>query len=1152
MWTRLRVASVTVVGALAIGSGLGLSADKHQGAEGKAPTRLVAMPPAQARVSSSSKSTAYVSAAYGKLPLAFEPNVGQAKGDAKFLAHGDGYALLLNADSAVLALRGLADKKLAANEHPNVLRMKLVGAKADARLAAVDELPGKSNYLIGKTPADWHTNVPTYRKVAEQGIYPGIDLVYYGAQNELEYDFVVAPGARPTAIRLAIQGATSLRVDQRGELVIALPSGDVRMRKPVVYQQAGAEKQIVAANYALDGERGVRFAVGAYDHTRPLIIDPILAYSTSLGGSNIDGANAIAVAPDNTAFIAGGTFSTNFPTAHPLQPDAGGPNDFSQDGFVAKISADGSTLLYSTYLGGSEQDVANGIAVDPFGDAYVTGTTLSSNFPVTPGSLNTECGGDGKCGASYNPSGLIVSNAFVAKLNPEGSALIYSTYLGEYENVRGQAIAVDANQNAYVTGQTEANGVPTVPITPPAVGPPNFPITASAFQGAFGGGSTDCFITKITATGTSALYSSYLGGSDEDTCYGVAVDSNQNAYVAGLTYSINLPLVAATQGAYGGAGDGFISKINTNGTGAGSLVFSTYLGGSGLDEANGVAADNSGHVYVAGLTNSASLPQGTGSGIYAGQGDAFAAEYATPPSLGAALMYFTYVGGSLADSANGIAIDSLGDAYIAGSTVSTNFPSTGAPFQPAFNGGNADAFVTELNPTGSMFVYSSYLGGTNTDIAYGIAVDSAGAAYVAGQTCSPDFPQSNPLPIAAGGNCDAFISKVSILQGIAVNPSGLNFPTQSLNTTSQPLTATITNGQNALNITGITVTGQNAADFVASQNCVGAMAAGAQCAISVTFTPTAAGIRKASLNITNSGIANPTVVVALTGSTSSITLSTSTLSFGTPENPQPVGVTSAAQSIKVTNSGASPITISSITASGDFAETDNCTAAALQPTTNCVINVTYKPSGSGSSIGAVTITDNAAGSPQVVLLNGNAVVEQFAISALAVNPTVPAGQAAGYTLSITPYGGFSQPVALSCSGLPFGATCSASQNPVTLTGSGSTQVTLNINTEARTALPATPRTKLGPPPSLLGLVALSLSAALLTLVLLTTFGTIKDRRILATMAFAAGLMALTAGCNGGSTAGAPSGTPAGTYQVTITATSANATTQSTVVTLQVK
>ena len=258
--------------------------------------------------------------------------------------------------------------------------MQLVDANQAALFSAIDELPGKANYFLGRNPDGWHTNVPTYRKIAERGIYSGVDLVYYGTQRQLEYDFVVAPEADTASIRLAIQGGQNLRINTQGELVVATSGGDVLLRKPVAYQNAGAEKQMVAANYALDGNNEVRFEIGAYDRNRPLIIDPILAYSTYLGGGGIDGANAIAVASDNTAFVTGGTVSgMGFPLVHPLQAGYGGG---TVDAFVSKFSADGSTLLYSTYLGGSNDDVGNGIAVDTFGNAYVTGTTESPDFPV--------------------------------------------------------------------------------------------------------------------------------------------------------------------------------------------------------------------------------------------------------------------------------------------------------------------------------------------------------------------------------------------------------------------------------------------------------------------------------------------------------------------------------------------------------------------------------------------------------------------------------------------------------------------------------------------------------------------------------------------------------------------------------------------------
>jgi len=806
----------------------------------------------------------------------------------------------------------------------------------------------------------------------ESNVYHGVNLVYYGTQGQLEYDFDVAPGVDPSVIRLVFQGAGDVRIDEHGELMVKTPSGEVRLLKPIAYQEIGGSKHSVAVSYVLKDKNSVAFQMAEYDSRRPLVIDPILSYSTYLGGSNIDTANAIAVAPDNTAFVAGSTFSSDFPTIHALQPNEGGGPDFPLDAFVAKISADGSTLLYSTYLGGENQDAANGIAVDSFGNAFVTGYTLSTHFPVTSGSFGTVCGGDGKCGASFNSGGLIVSNAFVTKLNAAGSAIIYSGYLGEYENVKGQAIAVDLNGNVWVTGETEANLAPTVTITPPNVGPPPFPITSTAFQTNFGGGSWDAFLTKIDPTGSTIEYSSYLGGNDEDIAYGIAVDDSSNIFITGLTYSTNFPTTdAPLQGASGGAGDAFVTKVNVSSSETASVVYSTYLGGAGLDQGNSIATDQQGNAYVTGLTNSAVFgftPAGF-QPVYNGEGDAFVAKL-NPTG---ALSYFTYLGGTKADQGTGIAVDTGGNAYVTGTTVSTNFPIAGAVFQPTYGGGDADSFVAKLDPTGTTLVYSSYLGGTNTELATGIAIDTSGAAYVTGQTCSQDFPLANPLQAVPGGNCDAYIAKVSALSGIALYPAGLVFAPEVLNTPSASQTVTLTNGDSQQTITNISISGTNAGDFFETNTCPtqpSPLAVGATCTFTVTFTPKAIGIRQASLEITDSSIGG-FYVVNLTGSTPTITLSPSALSFGN----QQVGTPSSPLPIVVTNSGTTPITISSITASGDFSETDNCIKAALQPNTNCVVQVTFTPSDAVSTMGAVTFTDNGLGSPQIIIATGTGVLE---------------------------------------------------------------------------------------------------------------------------------------------------------------------------------
>jgi len=1085
---------------------------------------------------------------YSQLPMAFEPNVGQSSGQAEFLARGNGYALFLAPKETVLVLRRPTNSKkvtdsaternsgpLSGSRATGVVRMQVVGTDSTPRFDALDELPGKSNYLIGSQPVDWHVNVPNYRKVAERGVYPGIDLVYYGTQRQIEYDFVVAPGADARVIRLAIDGPKKLRIDAEGELVASVEGGEVRLKKPFAYQEVDSGKKTVAANYILRRDGGVAFRLGKYDPSRTLIIDPILSYSTYLGGSNIDGANAIAVAPDKTAFITGGTYSLDFPTAHPLQPNHGGPDDFFKDAFVTKLSADGSTLLYSTYLGGKNEDVGYGVAVDAFGDAYVTGTTESPDFPVpsTVPSFNSLCGGDGACGATWNPQGFLVRNAFVIKLNPEGSVPLYSGFLGFYENVIGRAIAVDANQIAYVTGQVGPNITPTVPIIPPKVPPPPFPITANAAQPAFAGGATEAFVGKISATGNTIEYLTYLGGTDEEIGYGVAVDSNASAYVTGLTYSANFPVINPLQPTYGGAGDAFFSKVNTNGSGPSSLVYSTFLGGSNLDQGNGVAVDSNGIAYIAGFAGAGTLPFTTIGSFSGGDADAFAAKIDATKAGTASLLYFRYFGGSAADAGNGIAVDPNGNAYVTGSTVSADFPTTVAAFQAKYGGGNADAFATKLDPTGATLLYSSFLGGTNTDIGYGIAVDPTGAAYIAGQTCSLDFPLANPLQAAPGGNCDAFVSKVEILAGIELNPAGLVFPAQSLGSTSQPQIVTLTNGDATQTITNIMIVGDDPQDFSETNTCGASLSPGTQCTISVTFTPSVAGIRKASVAITDSAPGSPQVL-NLTGSTSTLTLSATSLSFGN----QQLGVAGTPQSITATNEGTVPLTFSSIVASGDFSETDNCTKAPLQPTTNCVINVTYAPTTAGSSVGALTLTDNAPGSPQIVLLTGTGFGQQsdFTFSAAPTSAAVPAGKSAQFNLTISPIGGFAQPITLSCSGLPKAASCSSTTaNPVT--PSGTTTVTVIVSTGLRTLVPSGRPIDVGPPRAIsIGNSGWFATLAALLLVTTALFG-LRGRRATAMLVLVVVMIFMSVSCNGGGQAGAPAGTPAGTYQIGITGTS---------------
>ena len=679
-----------------------------------------------------------VADAYGKLPLSFEVNRGQTESQVRFLSRGSGYTLFLTSREAVLRFSGghIAEGQTQP-VHPAVLRMAWSGANTSPEIAGVEELPGDSNYFIGHDPSQWRTNIPSYAKVKYHNVYPGVDLIYYGNQRQLEYDLVVAPGTTPRDIRLDLQGTDHLAVDAQGDVVVGLNGREVRLQKPLVYQETKGGRREIYGRYVIEGDHQVGFDVAAYDMSSPLVIDPVLVYSTYLGGSANDSGNAIAVDVSGNAYVTGSTGSANFPTLTPLQASlAGGGSD--TDVFVAKLNASGTALVYSTYLGGGNQDQGNSIAVDSSGNVYVTGSTLSTNFPTTPGAAQTALGG--------------VSDAFVAKLNSTGTALSYSTYLGGNTNDGGNGIAVDASGNAYVTGSTNST---------------NFPTTAGAFQTTFGGSaapptSGDAFVTKLNVTG-SVSYSTYLGGGALDYGMAIALDASGNAYVTGSTQSNNFPTTpGAVQTFFAGSssvtasiGDAFVTKLNSTGA---SLVYSTYLGGNSGDVGNGIAVDASGNAYVAGSAQSTNFPVlNSFQAALAGSQNVFISKV---NPTGATLSYSTYLGGSGADQANGIAIDSSGNAYVTGATSSTNFPVTTGAFQVALAGGVNDAFVAQLNGAGSTLVYSTYLGGSGDDKGLGIAVDASGNAYVAGNTGSSNLPVVSPIQATLGGGLDAFVAKI--------------------------------------------------------------------------------------------------------------------------------------------------------------------------------------------------------------------------------------------------------------------------------------------------------------------------------------------------------------------------------------------------------
>jgi cysteine synthase len=593
--------------------------------------------------------------AYGKLPLRFEANAGQTDPQVQFLVRGSGSTLFLTATEAVLTMRG--------PEGTSPVRMQLVGANPTPHVRGEDVLPGTSNYFIGNDPQQWRTAVPNYAKVVYDEVYPGVDLVYYGTQGRVEHDFIVAPGASPSLIALEINGAGQVAIDAQGDLVVTNEAGEMRLQKPVLYQEVDGQRREIPSGYMLIAGSRVGFQVGAYDATKPLVIDPV--------------------------------------------------------------------LVYTTYLGGSSDDEGTRIAVDAAGQAYVTGVTNSPDFPVAGSPLQSSLRGN--------------SDVFVAKLNPDGTALVYSTYLGGSGSDLGYAIAVDTAGNAYITGNT---------------GSPDFPGTATSPIQAYISGGSDAFVAKLNTTGTALVYSTYLGGNAGEIGEAIAVDAAGNAYVAGFTESSNFPVVGnPLQATFGGLVDGFVAKLNASGTG---LVYATYLGGSRIDDVHGIAVDTAGNAYVTGGTTSTDFPGTATSPIQAhngGQDDGFVAKL---NATGTALIYSTYLGGSGGDAGEAIAVDAAGNAYVAGFTPSPDFPMAGDPIQAHF-GGSFDAFVAKLNATGTALVYSTYLGGSATDEGRGIAVDAAGNAYITGNTSSLDFPGAASSPIQAhnGGVRDAFVAKIA-------------------------------------------------------------------------------------------------------------------------------------------------------------------------------------------------------------------------------------------------------------------------------------------------------------------------------------------------------------------------------------------------------
>jgi uncharacterized protein (TIGR03437 family) len=733
----------------------------------------------------------------GNLPLRFERNTGQADAKVLFVTRsGTGMAALM-ADGVAFRLSDVSGDR--------TVKMTLKGRpNLDMRPEGEGQFQSKVNYLISSDPASWHTDVPTYSQVRYRNVYSGIDLVFYGNRKRLEYDFVLAAGADPAAIRLDFEGVPEVGIDRAGNLIGRTPEGSFQLQKPTVYQEASGVRRAIEGSFTVTHGHIIGFRLGAYDSKLPLVIDPVLVFSTFLGGSSADAANAIATDSAGNVYVAGSAQSADFPvTSEAFQGTQRVTGHTTA--FISKMNPSGTALIYSTYLGGSTLETAYGLSVDSSGNTYVVGQTASKDFPTTAGSLQTSL-----------PASIRTS--FVSKLNAAGNGLVYSTYLGGTAQVSylccdlAAAVAIDATGNAYVAGTTVSSG---------------FPVTTGAAQTKFAAIlSSTAYVAKLNPAGAGLVYATFLGGSGQgqfnigpavfqgDQATAITVDGAGNAYVTGLAHSPDFPTTAGafqtrnkaatTSGTVSSIPgyNAFVTKINPGGT---AFVFSTYLGGSGVtipngsfgseaifgDNANAIAVDGTGNVYVAGSAYSSDFPVTKG----AYQSKLSAAQALSIPFNfsklgynafvtklnpdGTSLVYSTFIGGSGSDTANGIAIDPSGSAYIAGTTTSRDFPVSSAAFQStnkaAIANSAGSAFISQLNRGGTALVYSTFLGGsglvTSTgqalgDAAYALTVNSAGNVYVAGAARSPDYPitqgalQTTNNAVSSKGQ-NAFVSLIN-------------------------------------------------------------------------------------------------------------------------------------------------------------------------------------------------------------------------------------------------------------------------------------------------------------------------------------------------------------------------------------------------------
>ncbi len=954
--------------------------------------------------------------------MSFEANLGQVDGQVKYLAHGQGYSLFLTSGAAVLGLRSAG-----AGAPTRWVRLDLQGANPAPGITGEEPQAARSNYFVGNKPAGWRTNIPNFSRVRYSQVYPGVDLIYYGRQGRLENDFEISAGTNPKVIAWQLAGADSIRINSAGDLVFSVGGKEVSFAQPTAYQMEDGEQKDVSIRYRVRG-RKISFALGKYNRHENLVIDPVLTYSSYLGGTGGEVAYGVAVDGSGDAYVTGVTASNNFPTTASVYE-----RTYVGDGdvFVTEFNPQGNGLVFSTYLGGTGDDTPAQIYLDntrpnATGNLFITGSTTSLNYPVTGAAFQQAFGG--------------IQDGFLSEITPDGATLVMSTYIGGEGTDFGSALTLDSSGNVYVVGSTNSTDFPTM--NPVQLG---------------NNGGYDAFVTEVNHAG-QLEYSTYLGGTLADYGTGISVDSSGNILVSGYTFSSDFPTQDALQSALGGGSDLFLTKFTPASS---SLLFSTYLGGSSNDESLGMVLDSGGNIYLTGSTQSPNYPVTTSAyqSSLLGTTNAFVTKLAPDASQ---VLLSTFFGGNTTDQADALALDSAGNIYITGYTQSTNFPLLDASqnvlgIAGAGNCGSTnlqyvlpniicpDAFVVKFSTSGTP-VYSTFLGGSGTDAGQGIAVDSSGAAYVVGSTTSPNFPATagtyDWLYQNANALSTAFVTKLSPQDApsVALNPQQINFGSQPLNSPSDPITVTLTNAGSApLSISSIAASG----DFTQTNTCGSSVAGGSgTCTLQVVFDPTSVGAETNQITITDDAGGTQGITVlgngVLTGG--SLIFSPAKLTFAAQE----VGTTSASQTALLVNNGNEAVTLTNITASAGYDQTNNCgnnfptVATTLNVGQACQITVSFTPSASGTTTGSVVIASNAV-KPSTSLSMSGTGTAVFSLSSSARSSIVSIGStSATFTISaLGPNTLRPNSIVLKCGS---GVTCSF--NPSSISAGGSSQVTV--------------------------------------------------------------------------------------------------------------